>query len=263
MEDRLGIEFEFERVVFGENRRFDWWRITNDPSLRNKGAEFVSHPLLVEQIPLALMELDKFVESNQPAATLRCGTHFHWNVAHKTFQHLWNLTTIHTLLEPTIFRKYAFGREENHFCVPSFQNTDLIENLQSDIQLLRTDNAVDRLQMRNCNKYSALNFAPIANYGTIEFRYFPGTRDMVQAATWIQLILDMDSRAREFVNHVDILNYYEDVGWKAFAAEFGITHVTPLEQYIEDAETAAWLLSGYEPIKWQELNWETNKLCVE
>ena len=257
-EPRVGIELEFEG--FGDNvyPELIYWTVVGDNSLRNGGVEFVSNPLLFEEVPPALAEVKAFIKMHDLQATARCGVHTHLNVGYWTWAELWCLSTMYLLLEPTIFKTFAPGRETNHFCVPFFADTVLAEWLATDAKKLRGNRLQhwDELCLLRCPKYTALNFAPLRPNGTVEFRQLLGTTDMADVQKWCDFLYKLQEKAKSNHDPNEVIAWYEDFGLEALCDELGLhtCEVDPLDQ--EDAEDSANLICGYEPLKWQDLNWE-------
>ena len=118
---RLGIELEYEGYAGDPiDDRLEYWSLVADHSLRNGGIEYVSVPLGRDDIASALAVAGDHIEDNGLEANARCGVHVHMNVMPWTWSQLWSFSAMYLILEPTIFRTFAPGREISHFCVPSF-----------------------------------------------------------------------------------------------------------------------------------------------
>ena len=253
--DMFGIELEYEHMEHNYPI-MTWWTCEHDPSLRNNGVEFVSSPLAIDEIPNALDEVGTSVLKYDLDPSWRCGLHTHMNVTHWSWRELVQHAVLYALVEPYIFANFAPGREANHFCVPFSVNTRLVDNISSDSVLLRAGRATKQtLTMLTCNKYSALNYKPIAQHGTIEFRHMPSTADMAKVQEWCDMLYQLAVLAREYDSPEQIVTEYEDMGIFGMLEKLGL-HTCDIDpDDTEDAYIAAALCVGHDPVRWQDLNW--------
>lgn len=142
---KFGIEAEYENSKMREwdGEGLTRWRVEPDHSLRTGGIEFVSKPTGMAQVDVALEQMLKVAKIMEAKATQRCGLHVHVNMTDKTFRDLFNVSVLYTLLEPVLFKQYCEGRQESHFCVPTYSNTILVDNMYGDIQTLRRGFEID------------------------------------------------------------------------------------------------------------------------
>lgn len=143
---KYGIELEYENAhkdkLDLDKTPLTLWKVEKDDSLRNNGIEFVSRPTTFDKLGLTLDQGIAAAKSIGCTPTVRCGLHVHVNMTDRTFRDLFNLSVLYTLLEPVLFAEYADGRQENHFCVPTYNNTVLVEHMYNDIQRLRRGHIV-------------------------------------------------------------------------------------------------------------------------
>jgi hypothetical protein len=252
---RLGIELEYERY-HGDFPELAWWRCERDASLRNGGVEYISNPLLPEDLDEALDEVQESIEDNQLEASWRCGGHTHVNAMYWTFKELLTYTTLYALVEPYIFGNFAPGRESNHFCVPLWSNHQLIDRLAHDAVKLRAKKGMAHsLQLLGCNKYSALNFKPLKVLGTIEFRHIPSTTNMAAIQNWCAFLMRSVAYAKTFSDPESVVAAYEDNGIENMLENLGL-HTCEIDRdTTKDAYIAANMVIGHDPRKWQDLDW--------
>ena len=162
-EPRYGIELEYENYR-GDRDGIKLWDCVKDGSLRNHGVEFVSVPLKHAELRPALKLMKELiVENKRMEASNRCGVHVHLNVLPYTWNNLWSLTVMYTLLEPTIFARFAPLRKNSHFCVPMFYNTAMPELMLQDIGKLR--NGVPYVvEPDKKNKEPKIGYQNVADY---------------------------------------------------------------------------------------------------
>ncbi len=140
-----GVEIELEnykgKESFGGSFA-DYWAIVDDPSLR-QGIELVSKPLSSAQMKIALDKAGLILAKSKLTSGSRCGIHVHVNMLNLTWGQMWSFIALYSLLEAEIFAKFAPERHENHFCVPIFWNTKMVNELGRDINFLRSFNVGD------------------------------------------------------------------------------------------------------------------------
>ena len=257
---RVGIELEYEncgRIRDHWDRQY--WSMVHDPSLRNRGMEFVSGVLKPKDLYAAYNEVKRYIEEGHVSATKRCGVHVHLNASDLTYREVWNLLTLYALMEPTIFKQFADGREMSHFCVPMWANTHWVLGLADDVRRLRSPRAGhNQFNVHRCNKYSAINTAPLTILGSIEFRQHPATKDMRRVHKWISLLLRIRSQALTYADPIDIIEEYDNRGRHNMCDKIGLDTCDVLKDDQEEAEDAAVIVAGYNPPQWQELEWEIN-----
>lgn len=227
----LGIEVEVENV-----HRFDrnspYWTVIEDGSLRNRGHEFITHPLRAWRAEHALSKL--FLALNKDIDfSERTSIHIHMNVRTLTVAQLEALILTYMVFEKSLFSFVGNNRYNNIFCVPitetglGTQLTDLFNNNQVVLGWM---------------KYTALNLIPIREKGTIEFRHLSGTQDIERLITWINIILSLKKFALknppEYIwNRIETLNTTSE--YRMFGEEvFGnLIHTVFNESFNEDVGT--------------------------
>jgi len=138
---RVGIELEYEgfspRQFAATETKVTKWYLENDPSLRGGGIELISTILQPGAVKSALEEAVNIIKASRAKAHIRCGVHVHLNMSDVVIKHLWNLIVLYVLMEPSIFKQFADGRESSHFCVPLWCNALFAQTLYGDIKHLR------------------------------------------------------------------------------------------------------------------------------
>lgn len=278
---RVGLELEYEKCKGDLAILSPSWHTEIDHSLRAGGLEFISVPLMRTMVRPAIREMLKSANSVGAKVTLRCGLHVHVNVTHMTWAQLFQFTTYYTLLEPYLFSEFAPGREESHFCVPTWTNTTLTEFMYQDGQRLRQGIHIPdtstrsknwakasaylagsmahrgRLRMINTPKYAALNLSSLKKFGTLEFRQAPSSLDIDFIDKWTKLLLEIQRVSMRYKDATDIVMEYDRSGIFTLCEKVGFIPkglVDELDQ--EDAADAATIMAGHVPVDWQQLEWE-------
>lgn len=276
---RLGIELEYEKTSGPPEAESTFWRVEGDHSLRKGGLEFISTPLRPDNLKRAILSMVKAAKLVKAQATPRCGLHVHLNATHLSWRELYKWVTYYALVEPYLFADFCPGREDSHFCVPTWSNTALTEYMYADGQKLRNGINIPelktgawskasqylngnagkqhRLMMIHTPKYAALNMSSLKKFGTLEFRQAPSSLSPKFIENWAQILLDIQRVALTYREPSDIVRMYEKLGARAMCADVGFLPkkiVHELDK--EDAADAATIIAGHIPVDWHELDWE-------
>ena len=274
---KVGIELEYENAVIDDMplEKIKKWHLEIDHSLRGGGVEFVSMPLDPGQINQALEEVQHCL-SAVPAvvANKRCGVHVHVNALDLTFRELWSWLTYYQLVEAFIFKQYADGREENHFCVPQWANTNMQQNLYSDATALyrgvSKTRAADELVagtfvpkgpvpllMMSTSKYSAMNPSSLKQFGTLEFRQMRGTLSMAKVSEWAKFLVNLRDEAKSIGDAEEVLTEFENRGYERLCANIGLQQTNTVDpDDLTDCIDGAYMMVGHKPTNHQDLTWE-------
>lgn len=169
---KYGLELEYENAKITrldtDSTPLTRWKLEKDHSLRNNGIEFISRPTALDKMEITFDQMIAAAKSIGATPTSRCGLHVHVNMTDKTFLDLYNLSVLYTLLEPVIFAEYCSGRQESHFCVPTYTNTVLVENMFDDIQRLRRGfNVPEPEKARPTKKVTVKKVNPVDYFGPV------------------------------------------------------------------------------------------------
>lgn len=168
----IGIEIETENFYHMPKKLLYMWTTENDPSLRNRGIEFISRPLARTAIDYALHEFNMVQEQNKLGFSHRTSVHVHVNVSHYTKNQLTTLVALFALLEECFYSIVNQDRSGSPYCYR-------IVGTEPTIKFINGDQIT--------TKYCALNIAPIMKQMTVEFRHLEGTGDPVRLRRWIQI----------------------------------------------------------------------------
>lgn len=232
----FGIEVEVEGVPHPhiQANHTSYWQITADGSLRNNGIEFVSAPLRASQVEYALDQLFASLPITHEFSP-RTSTHVHMNVRDLTMDQICGVVLLYTLFEDLLFKWVGGNREKNTFCT-KLTDTNYVKMYSQLSQ--NPQQVVDAWA-----KYTALNLAPIASKGTIEFRHLCGSINKDYIIGWINLISCLKGMAKKYSaqalsNEICMLNTdsaYEDFAFRVFGKS-AVSLLT--DGYIESMEHA-------------------------
>jgi hypothetical protein len=189
---RYGIELEIEgdglqEASLGEMSQL--FRTTPDGSLRN-GIELVSSPLTMEQVQQACQMYNTFCRGRRISLSPRCSTHIHVNVQDMNEEQFRSMVWLSVALEPVLLRYCSELRNHNTYTVPVYNSVNLVQfwnTLLKDIKDKRRGHVQQRLTS-SVPKYCAVGAFRLFEYGTLEFRMFPGCKDGVKLLGWVQML---------------------------------------------------------------------------
>ncbi len=188
----FGIELEIEGDGIAEadiGTLNQYFRKTTDGSLRN-GIELVSVPLTLDQVQQASSSYTQFCRGRRISLSPRCSTHIHVNVQDMNEEQFRSMVWLSVALEPVLLRYCSDLRNHNTYTVPVYNSVNLIQfwnKLLSDIKNKRRG-AVQQVLTSHVPKYCAVGAFRLFEYGTIEFRMFPGCKDGVKLLGWVQIL---------------------------------------------------------------------------
>jgi len=174
-----------------------YWETTIDGSLRGEAKEYVSKgPKSIKQLDNALKNLnDRFQDSDSVInQSYRTSTHVHQNVLHLEMEELFTLIYLYYLYEELLVTFSGENRKGNRFCLRLRDAEGVIENIlntfkQNSKFLKRVSHRkVDAEIWGNSCRYSALNLASIAKFGSLEYRSLRGTTDRETITLWVKLL---------------------------------------------------------------------------
>ena len=165
-----------------------FWNVKTDGSLRNYGVEFVTDKLFGEDLLHALDELDAYFLCHDFDISDRCGIHVHIDVRELKPEEYERFILDYIIFERVLFKYCGINREENLYCLP-FCKSDHYKKVMADIShSIKTGKKFINF-ISGFERYSALNLAATAKYGSLEFRQLPTTTDMTRVLEWINIIM--------------------------------------------------------------------------
>jgi hypothetical protein len=269
----VGLELEIENLPRGQDVYAEaagsLWGVVEDGSLRPRGEawEFISRPaplgVAIAEMRILFDKL-KITEDNYSD---RCSVHVHTNVQDFTQEQLANLALVYPVVEGILFQfvnhykkkeEQGYCRDTNLYCIPwsdcrmnrSFVDT-FFNNPARFIPGRRGE-----LGSRTWEKYTALNFIPVGEKGTVEWRHMHGTCDMDKLSKWLNLIgsIMRFCRDNEFTDIVKTIKVLNDVSTyqQFYSAVLGDT-LPYLEEYRRP------MSEGVINAKYSLVNWEKGK----
>lgn len=223
----LGVELETEQCTLGAGRYDELLSslgisVKEDGSLRAvnglRAYEFITKPTASKHLLPLLTEYFRRTAFNDENFSDRTSVHVHANCTDLTFEQVSNVCLLYTVVEPIIFQfindkpghKDNWSRDTNLYCVPWNQCRDHYNLVR---QLLEEPGEITA----RWQKYTALNVAPLARFGTLEFRHMHGTANMDKLTKWINIIgamflyatkTSMDELTKEIIG-LNTVSHYE------------------------------------------------------
>lgn len=218
-------EYGFEIEVEGENlppaNDHNWKRVA-DNSLRGNSAEYVTfRPVAFDDVQKHLDDLKKmYAEYNTELyISPRTSVHVHRNVQKLKLYEVYNIIATYLLIENLMVRYSGKSRENNLFCLRA-----------SDAEMFAFDIARG-LEMQTFfvgfnerNRYSALNLAALAKFGSLEFRSMRGDADFDTIFQWTKQIEHLYNTAGPAAHPRAILDELLEMGPKLFLAKYTTPH---------------------------------------
>lgn len=213
----VGIEIECEGEGFKEIDSA-LWKSEDDGSLRgrypNSRIEYVAKgPIPLDTVKHALTELNETIKGCKPVFSYRTSVHIHVNVLDLTEVQLSTMIYTYFLLESALFKFCGKTREANRFCL-RLQDSDEIGMLVlkyvkggvNYLNMLREDNI----------RYSAINLASLAKYGSVEFRGMRGTLDVDTINIWAATLVSIRNFACNVDSCLDVHDLFVELGPQKF-----------------------------------------------
>lgn len=256
-----GIEIEIEGVTSlvvptEENQEIPIqgtnWLYKRDGSLRNNGMEFVTKPTHISDQNESLRVFETWKAAHHWMPSDRCGIHVHVDARDYTHAELKNLVTLYCLMEPLMFDFVGKEREESIFCVPWYRSqSDLNWYINEVYRYTRIADLGAALSRETC-KYAALYLAPLATFGTVEFRHAPTWKDIMKTDTWAKMCVDVVNYAYTH-DASQIVRNYESGPASLVSAVFKLSRFSPSRNVIElieadDSDYLARKVVGLEPV---------------
>lgn len=251
----IGIEVEaenfggFNLASYAQQNEIECvWQQKQEGSLRNRGIEFVTHPINGLAISHALTLLDTMNVAGKLQYTDLAGLHIHLNVRDFSIPQLLNLVMLYMVFEDSLYR-VSGGRQQSIYCIPA---RSCYSGLPS---LFRTNNLA--YAVGKANKYMGFNYLTIPTLGTIEFRHSRGTKDVSYILHWINTLLRMHWYAKG--SNLEqlktrIFNLNTDSSYTVFARDvFG-----PDVDWIDCSNLAGEMSEGVSILKEWEVNSHIN-----
>lgn len=180
-----GVELEIENVPNAGDMVVPGIDVVRDGSLRNNGMEFITKPMSFSNLAYCLgtfFTKNKLTEANYSE---RCSIHVHTNVQDLESSQVQTIALLYQVVERILFRWIGHDREYNIFCVPLHQTNITYNKVGAGAE-----------GFRDWEKYTALNFIPMFQQGTIEFRHMNGHPDYKKILVWCSIIGSLFSWAR-------------------------------------------------------------------
>lgn len=184
----VGLELEIENFV---NRPTEYFGFMyhEDNSLRNNGVEWVTTPTKLKFLEPLLQSFFDTAKVSDNNYSERCSVHVHVNCQDMTLEQISNVVLLYQVFERMLFDFVGNDRDKNIFCVPWSQ-------ANTCINIYNVISNWDYRQLRNWQKYTALNLLPLMQKGTVEYRHLHGTHDVSKIMTWVNLLCCIHSYAK-------------------------------------------------------------------
>lgn len=199
----------------------------SDGSIRGLGTEWITTPTNNNNTYEVVKELCSYLNTNGFVANDSCGFHLHIG-SNKEFtkDNLYKIYLTYNIFKNALLKTVHPSRENNTYCKTnlfSLSTTKMLLNEwcpENDVKY--------SVLAREFTRYSFVNFASLAKYGTIEIRVHEGTTDFNSVINWVRIntqlvrfaisksfeeLLNYTGSSKEFKSDIlifeDLINYYE------------------------------------------------------
>jgi hypothetical protein len=194
LQRHVGIEIEVEKCGEG-NFRLNNWNVEKDGSLRGADAyEFKTmFPSTCYDNLRALQEFFNRVRVLRTKKLAefdfseRTSIHVHVDVRDLTQEEIKSMVKMYMIFERSLFDLVGRERRHNIFCIPLCESSVLDNQGPNRIGTW----------WGHWDKYSACNLAPLANFGTVEFRIMAGNDNQELIEAWVLMLCSL----AEFAAH--------------------------------------------------------------
>lgn len=235
----IGLEIETE----GENLQpimDDVWCTEDDGSLRGRfpsqRSEYVLRkPVKIRLLDKTLKHLKNFQEEAEIKFSFRCSSHVHINVGDMTHPEFLAYLYLVVLLESPLMSLCGEERKGNRFCLRVTDAEGYMNSLRS---LFSNGPSAIRLIHASSVRYSAINIAATAKYGSLEFRGMRGTMDEDILIPWCQTLFRLREVARKFGDPIAVHDDFVNMSNIAFAKKHlgKNAHLFDLENTAKDID---------------------------
>lgn len=232
----VGIEVEIEGEGLPE--RLVGWKAVHDGSLRGNALEYVTNgPVKIEGVDLVINTLTEGFKANGGKIydSVRAGVHVHVNVQELTHTQLATFACMYYVFENVLVKFCGDTRDGNLFCL-STSYADYIQVLVkrgfslANLGVLHTDKI----------RYSSMNWKPVVQYGSLEFRSMRTPTDLSIVVTWVKLLHKLLESSKLYATPEEIIQDFSMNTPKDFMSKtFG-----ELTKYIECEGSVAMICDG-------------------
>ena len=191
----IGIEIEIE----GKNLPpcdGKVWNNALDHSLRGESMEYVtSRPVRWSQVGDTLEYLEELFKAcgSTLDPSYRCGVHVHVNIQDLTHSQVFSFACLFYMFETLLTRWCGENRVGNLFCLRTNDAMAIKDFVRMAIKNRNLQHLHD-----DSIRYAALNWKPVASYGSLEFRTMRTPKNLQVIRMWVMLLQKMYEYAENF-----------------------------------------------------------------
>lgn len=204
----LELEFQNESPTV-ELSNYDDWTIHPEGSLRGHALELVSsYPFKVDNNLASLIKSVCDVINKPRYGVIkdsdRTSCHVHVNMLNATPLQTMTMAVCYWILEEPLFELCGPSRKGNHFCLRLSDAEMIIPTLRKRIN----DRVIFAKGFQGDSiRYSALNFASLSKFGTLEFRGMRGLTSANEIEEWVRIVFDIKKISKSFKDPEEVLDF--------------------------------------------------------
>jgi hypothetical protein len=224
----MGLELEYEgaqnKDVVQQKVKAKYIEFSEDTSLRGPNVELRGIlPLSGADLTTALNELTmivaefKRINGVDLVLNKRTSLHAHMDVRNLDYEEFRRFKMLCIIFERPLIHYCAPDREYNNFCLPTYR-AESQRGVYADL-LSGERNLRDAIP--EASKYMAINFLPLVEFGSVEFRSHQGSLDMNDVREWVCIIQCLKKAAVEMVFNTptELLVHVSKLGAKELAKQ--------------------------------------------
>lgn len=229
----VGIEIEIEGESLPDH--MDDWRVEYDGSLKaNEAYEYItSTPVYIDDIQnhISVFEQSFKYKGGEIYDSVRAGVHVHVNVQNMSHTQVCTFATVYYIFENVLLDFCGDSRNGNFFCLKVDDAFGVM------IQLQKSLNHLNFMGMHTDNvRYAALNWKPVTEYGSLEFRAFKTPTELYRVAIWAEILYKVKEYSLKFKTPLHALLHLKEM-LKSNSQDYVIRNVF--------SEYSGYLLNSY------------------
>ena len=202
------------------------WQSKEDHSLHKQGREFVVGPITGDDLVTHIEGFCRHAKKNKFQRSIRTAIHVHLDCTHdKTTTFIGHLVSTYMAVEHALYAYCGQWRKYCGFCNTLSEAEAPLEQIRA---LIQASKPMDVLKtVKSLGRYSGLNLASLAKFGTVEFRMLPTTYASDEILNWINIVESIYKYAEWLTaNDTTIQQQYKQIGTEGLFKSIFSTHDT-------------------------------------
>ena len=231
----VGIEIEIEGKNLPLGGEMPGWRIDNDSSLKTDEAfEYVTKGgLSFDDARNEIIRFNNLFNGKDSKAEIwentRAGVHIHVNMQEFTHSEVATFACLYYIFENVLVNWCGENRVGNLFCLRTDDATNVKDHLAVAIYNRNLRHLAD-----DAIRYTAMNWKPLTQYGSLEFRSMQTPKDLTKINDWLNFLECLKIAAKKYDSPGDLIADYSMNTETDFLAEVFGEFAEELEDCCDD-----------------------------